>query len=143
MRRVVTMSMSVLAVTAALTGCSVNPFAGDSPAADSGLSGNALAPPVTTPAGVTESNYGWELVGTPSLSADMGILSARVQVRNGGTSTSAMMQLTYDLNGTPLLLQGAASNVGQGRTTTVVLASSTRVTALPKGKPVFQVTVAY
>jgi hypothetical protein len=136
-------SLSVLAVTMTLTGCAVDPFAGNSPASDNGLINETSVSPTAGLSSPEAPNYGWELVGTPKLTLEMGIISAHAQVRNGGNTRSATIQLIYDLNGKPLVLHGAVSNVDTGKTVPVIAASEPKMSTLPKGRPQFRVTVAY
>jgi len=143
-----------LLMGAAVSGCAVpsssTSRSSSTPAAAASSAARSSAPGKTTPTaaapaaapGVSRDN-GWVLVAVPKVTRAGSIMTVHARVRNDSDGHSALITLTYDPNGTPVVFTGAANDVERGKTVTVDLLSTDHVTKVPTGTPELRVTAGF
>jgi hypothetical protein len=70
-------------------------------------------------------------------------MTLHARIRNDSDHRTALITLTYDPDGTPVVFSGAANEVARGKTVTVDLVSTDKVDKLPSGTPEMRVAAGF
>jgi hypothetical protein len=124
------------------TGAAATPRPTTSSVRATGAARSTTRPATPLRAGVSSDN-GWTLVAAPKVTRSLGIMTLHARIRNDSDHRTALITLTYDPDGTPVVFSGAANEVARGKTVTVDLVSTDKVDKLPSGTPEMRVAAGF